>query len=109
MIWHIVMWKVRGDTLTARQANIERVRRGFLGPRGRIPGLLHPEIGVDSSGVDYTRDVVLVSDFEFAALVGYAVHPEHLGLRNELAGVRIERHQVDYVVVAEASVGTSLP
>lgn len=99
MIRHIVMWKVRGDTETARRANIEQVRHSFLGLQGRIPGLLHLEIGVDTSSVAYACDMVLVSDFETqAALEGYAVHPEHLRVRDELDGVRIERHQVDYAV-----------
>lgn len=104
MIRHIVMWKVRGDTQVERIANIERVRRGFLGLRGRIPGMMHLEIGVDTSRVDYACDVVLVSEFESqAALDGYAVHPEHLQVRDDLAGVRVERHQVDYAVALDVA------
>ena len=62
-----------------------------------MPGLLRLEIGVDSSGVDYACDVVLYSEFESqAALNAYAVHPEHLRVKNELEGLRIARHQVDY-------------
>jgi len=43
--------------------------------------------------------VVLYSEFESqAALEAYASHPEHLRVRDELVGIRIERHQVDYEV-----------
>lgn len=99
MIRHIVMWNVAGATAREKDRNIERVRRGFHGLRGRIPGLLHLEIGADASGVDYACDVVLYSEFESqAALDAYAHHPEHLRVRDELAGVRIARHQVDYPV-----------
>lgn len=97
MIRHIVMWKVRGDTPAQKAANIERLRRSFDSLRGRVPGLLHIEIGIDHSGVDYACDVVLYSEFESqAALDGYAAHPEHLRVKQELGDMRTHRYQVDY-------------
>lgn len=99
MIRHVVMWNVRGATRDEKLANIEQLKASFLGLRGRIPGLLHLEIGVDSSGVDYACDVVLVSDFSSqAALDAYATHPEHLRVKQELGTMRTHRHQVDYTV-----------
>ena len=99
MIRHIVMWDVRGATPEEKGANIEQLRAAFHGLRGRIPGLLHLEVGVDTSGVDYACDVVLVSDFASQeALAAYATHPEHLRVRQELGDMRIARHQVDYTV-----------
>ena len=99
MIKHIVMWRVAGDTPAARAGNVERLRRSFESLRGRIPGLLHLEIGADASGVDYACDVVLYSEFASqAALDGYATHPEHLRVKAEVDGLRIARHQVDYEV-----------
>ena len=95
------MWNVRGDTPQDKAANVERLRRSFLGLRGRVPGLLHLEIGVDTSGAEYACDVVLVSEFESAAaLDAYANHPEHLRVKRELGDLRIARHQVDYVAPA---------
>ena len=97
MIKHIVMWNVRADGQGGRAANIERLKRGFESLNGRIPGLLHMEIGVDTSGIDYACDVVLYSEFESQeALDAYADNPHHLRLRRELADVRTARHQVDY-------------
>jgi hypothetical protein len=99
MIRHIVMWDVKGDTAEEKQRNVERLQQCFHGLRGCIPGLLYLEIGVDVSKIDYARDVVLYSEFEsWEALAAYAAHPEHLRVRDELAGVRIARHQVDYEV-----------
>ncbi|HEX2547059.1 MAG TPA: Dabb family protein [Ramlibacter sp.] len=99
MIRHIVMWNVRGATSEEKRANIDQLRASFHSLRGRIPGLLHLEIGVDSSGVDYACDVVLVSDFASQeALTAYATHPEHLRVKQELGDMRIARHQVDYTV-----------
>ena len=97
MIRHIVMWNVKGDDAFTRSANIEQLRRSFESLRGRIPGLLHLDIGVDTSRVDYACDVVLYSEFESqAALDAYATHPEHLRVKRELGDMRVARHQVDY-------------
>ena len=97
MIKHIVMWNVRGDSPDARTTNIARLQASFASLRGRIPGLLHLEIGVDSSRIDYACDVVLYSEFESqAALDAYAVHPEHLRVKQELGDLRTARHQVDF-------------
>ena len=97
MIRHIVMWNVRGATPGEKAANIDRLRRSFHSLRGRVPGLLQLEIGVDTSRVEYACDVVLYSEFESqAALDAYAMHPEHLRVKQELGDLRTSRHQVDY-------------
>ncbi|MGO4853018.1 Dabb family protein [Phaeovulum sp. W22_SRMD_FR3] len=82
-----------------------RVRNGFEALRGAIPGMTHLEIGIDISRIDYACDMVLVTEFDSAAaLAAYAVHPAHLALRDTLAGLRIARHQVDYVVASAGEV-----
>src|ERR1700758_3237306 len=98
MIRHIVMWRVAGQTASERRETASRVKGEFESLRGLIPGLLDLDVGLDVSEVDYACDVVLVADFESrAALEAYASHPEHLRVRQALAGMREERHQVDYV------------
>jgi hypothetical protein len=102
LIRHIVMWNVRGASRDEKLCNIERLKASFHSLRGRIPGLLHLEVGVDTSGVDYACDVVLVSDFASqAALDAYAVHPEHLRVKAEIGDMRIARHQVDYAAAKD--------
>ncbi len=97
MIKHIVMWNVRGATPAEKAQGIARLKHSFESLRGRIPGLLHLEIGVDSSRIDYACDVVLYSEFESqAALDAYAEHPEHLRVKREVGDLRVARHQVDY-------------
>ena len=60
------------------------------------------QVGVDTSGVDYACDVVLVSDFASqAALDAYAVHSEHLRVKAEIGDMRIARHQVDYTAAKD--------
>lgn len=96
---HIVMWNLRGETPEQKREAAVLVKSLFEGLRDKIPGLLHVEVGIDSSGVDYSCDVVLYSEFSSqAALDAYASHPEHLRIRQRLEGVRIARYQVDYRV-----------
>jgi hypothetical protein len=103
MIKHIVMWRVRGDDAVARAGNLALLKSEFESLRGRVPGLLHLEIGVDESRIDYACDVVLYSEFASReALAAYAEHPEHLRVRQTLGDLRIARHQVDYEVVPAA-------
>ncbi|WP_322068429.1 Dabb family protein [Paraburkholderia bannensis] len=97
MIRHIVMWRLAGESADEQRQARERVKEAFESLRGRVPGLQEIEVGFDLSAADYACDVVLVADFESQhALDGYATHPEHLRVREELAALRIARHQVDY-------------
>jgi hypothetical protein len=85
-IKHIVMWNVRGDDAASRARNLALLKTEFESLRGRIPGLLHLEVGIDDSRIDYACDVVLVTEFDSRqALADYA----HL---------RSARHQVDYEI-----------
>ena len=97
MIKHIVMWNVRGDSPEAKAQAIAQVQRSFESLCGVIPGLIHLEIGVDTSRIDVACDLLLYSEFDSqASLDAYASHPEHLRVKDELVGLRIARHQVDY-------------
>ncbi|WP_395319147.1 Dabb family protein [Variovorax sp. UC74_104] len=97
MLKHIVMWNLRGDSAEEKAQAVQLLKHSFESLRGQIPGLLHLEVGVDSSRVDYACDVVLYSEFDSqASLDGYAKHPAHLRVREELGDLRIARHQVDY-------------
>jgi Stress responsive A/B Barrel Domain len=108
MIRHIVMWRVSGETPEENLASRQLVKHSFEGLRGRIPGMIHLEVGVDSSAVDYACDVVLVTDFESQhALDAYASHPEHLRVRQQLSDIRTARFQVDYPVEALTPVSQS--
>jgi len=103
MIKHIVMWKVRGDDAASRARNIALLKAEFESLRGRIPGMLHLEIGVDDSRTDYAFDVVLYTEFvSRQALADYATHPEHLRVRRMLGDMRTARFQVDYEIQPEA-------
>lgn len=101
MIKHIVMWKIRGDDAAARAVNLALLKSEFESLRGVVPGLLHLEIGLDESRIDYACDVVLYTEFTSRdALAAYAEHPAHQRVRRALGDLRIARHQVDYETTA---------
>jgi hypothetical protein len=110
MIKHIVMWNVRGDDAATRAHNLALLKAEFESLRGRVPGLLHLEIGIDESRIDYACDVVLYSEFASReALAGYAGHPEHLRVKRVLGDLRTARFQVDYEVPAGDAAGPVTP
>jgi hypothetical protein len=97
MIKHIVMWNVRAENDGERIDAANKIKHAFEGLRGRIPGLLMLEIGIDTSRIDYACDVLLYTEFESkAALECYSSHPEHALIKEAIAGLRISRHQVDF-------------
>ncbi|MBB3944234.1 hypothetical protein GGQ73_000157 [Rhizobium skierniewicense] len=98
MIKHIVMWNVSGDTPEQKRHAAIMIKTKFESLIGQIPGLKTIEVGLDISRIPYACDVVLYSEFEDeAALRCYAEHPAHAKVRADLEGIRIARHQVDYV------------
>jgi hypothetical protein len=99
MIKHIVMWNVQGETPSEKHKAARTIKEKFEALVGEVPGLLKLEVGIDVSGISYACDVVLYSEFKDAeALRLYADHSAHLRVRNDLEGLRIARHQVDYVI-----------
>jgi hypothetical protein len=98
MIRHIVMWNVRGETPEEKLAAALTIKSKFESLRGQIPGLITLDVGLDISRISYACDVVLYSEFDDeAALKLYAEHPAHQKVKAELEGIRIARHQVDYI------------
>jgi hypothetical protein len=93
------MWCVKGESAEERILVREQFRRAFEGLRGRIPGMLHLEVGLDIHAAVGACDVVVLTEFaDQAALALYSSHPEHLRVRGELQGLRLSRHQIDYIV-----------
>ena len=90
MIKHIVLWRLKN------KADVARVKQELESMRGKIPGLLSLEVGVnfaESSPVD----VGLYSEFtDRAALNAYADHPVHAPVKQLVGGLVAERWVLDY-------------
>lgn len=100
MVKHIVFWKLRGDLAAAdRDAALQRIRAGFEGLAGQIPGLRTVEVGFDYGRGGDASDIALYTEFESReALAVYETHPLHLALVPMVREVRTEKRCVDFEV-----------
>ncbi|HTH17191.1 MAG TPA: Dabb family protein [Magnetospirillum sp.] len=97
MIKHIVFWRLNGETPAARHSQATAIKQALEALNGRIPGLLHLEVGIDVSRDADAAHVVLYSEFEDqAALEAYHHHPEHQKVAPLVRAARSERRVVDY-------------
>ncbi|WP_207238104.1 MULTISPECIES: Dabb family protein [unclassified Pseudomonas] len=87
------LWKVPGGSSAERPERAGRVKALLEELRGRIPGVLHIEVGIDYGHFEQSCDAVLDSEFESKeTLNAYVTYPEHFRVRDLLLGVRISRH-----------------
>lgn len=100
MIKHIVTWKLKEHANGQdKAANAKQIQDKLHQLRGKIPGLLKIEVGIDFSKTDASFDVLLYSEFESReALAGYQAHPDHKAVIPFINDVRLERVLVDYEV-----------
>jgi quinol monooxygenase YgiN len=97
MIRHIVMWRLK-DTPN-KAANAVRIKQLLEGLRGRIPGLLKIEVGIDFSAGETSADMVLLSEFTNSeALDAYQRHPLHAQMKPEIGNMTAERRVVDHAI-----------
>ena len=97
MIRHIVAWRLKDAALGNGKAENARLMKDKLEAlRGRIPGLLRLDVGLDFSATENSADVVLVSEFDSReALAAYQVHPEHKAVGLFVRAVVCERRLID--------------
>jgi plasmid stability protein len=98
VIKHIVLWRLKPEAHGRSGAdNARAIKEKLEALRGRIPGMLAIEVGVDFSRTDNSCDLALYSEFESrAALDAYQAHPEHKAVMPFILAARSERHLVDY-------------
>ncbi len=100
MIKHIVAWKLKDHAAgNDKRTNAIQLKARLEALRGKVPGLVTIEVGLNFNPADDASDVVLYSEFtDRAALDGYLNHPDHLALVPFAKEVRLERRVVDYEV-----------
>lgn len=98
MIKHIVIWRLRDrDDAAARNAAAQRARELLESMRGRIPGLLKIEVGINFLDDASASDVALYTEFaDRAALDVYQGHPVHEAVKPAIRDLVAERRVVDY-------------
>lgn len=98
MIKHIVFWRLKNrDDVQTRDETARAIKQKIDAMRGRIPGLLHIEGGVDFSRTANSCDLVLYAELESQeALAGYHVHPTHEAFKAFVGPRQTERFVIDY-------------
>lgn len=95
MIRHVVLWRLKPEGGEV----FEKLRAALEAQQGRIPGLLHIEVGRSFKPGRRAVDFALICDFESeAALEAYHRHPAHLETRT-IVDPHIAEHWIaDYRV-----------
>jgi hypothetical protein len=100
VVKHLVLWKLKPEAHGQSAAeNARAIKETLEALRGRVPGMLRIEVGIDFSRTDSSSDLALYAEFESrAALDVYQAHPEHKAVMPFILEARSERRLVDYEV-----------
>lgn len=100
MIKHLVFWKLKDSPHgLSKEDCIGVIQARMHALRGKIPGLLAIEIGMDRSRNANSSDFCLYSEFEnWEALAIYQAHPLHQAIVPYVGESTAERRVVDYEV-----------
>ena len=85
MVRHVILWTLIDGISAEEKATAKKnIKEGLEGLKDKVPGIV--EIKVYTEGlVSSNADVMLDSSFESEeALKGYAVHPAHLDVANNI-------------------------
>jgi hypothetical protein len=98
VIKHIVLWKLKDFAEGAtKHQNALKAKALLEDMRGKIPGMVKLEVGLNFETSDSASDISLYTEFESReALDAYQIHPEHMKVKDFLPHVRNERRVVDY-------------
>lgn len=85
MVKHIIIWTLKDEYSSEEKAKIKLgIKNGLEGLMGKIPGLIDIKVNIDGLSSS-NADLMLDSSFENEeALKGYAVHPEHVAVADNL-------------------------
>ena len=100
MIKHIVIWRLKNrEQAQSRDETAAAIKQRIEAMRGKIPGLLHIEGGIDFTRSGASCDISLYAELESReALEGYHVHPAHEDFKAFIGPRQSERYLIDYEV-----------
>ena len=94
MIKHIVMWKLKEGSL---ENGLPQLKTMLENMQGTVKGLKTLEVGINSTPVDTSCDLVLYTEFDSVeALNLFQNHPKHKAIKQAAKAWILKRHQVDY-------------
>lgn len=100
MIKHIAIWRLKPSAADrSKEEDFLVIKKVIEAQRGRIPGLLESEAGLNFKVSEKAHDVAIYTVFEGrAALEAYHKHPVHLQTRAAVDSLVASSCFVDYEV-----------
>jgi len=97
MLRRVVMWRLRAQDPDQKALDANTIKRALESMRGKIPGLLNLQVGIDNSGGADAADVVMIADYQDRnALEIYDKHPVHEQVKPIVGPLREERRVVEF-------------
>lgn len=95
MLKHVVMYKLKENTLLNRQA----VKDKLMSMRGNVDVLRSIEVGFDCLNTERSYDIVLITTFDsLEALDIYANHPFHVPIKQFMKSMYETAVSVDFII-----------
>lgn len=100
MVKHIVIWTLHDNAEGHSKAeNAQQAKTLLESLNGKIPGLIHLEVGIDLIGDGNFGDVCLYSELEKPEdIATYASHSEHVKCIPFMKAIASSRSAMDYQV-----------
>lgn len=97
MLRRVVLWRLKAQEAEQKALDAGTIKRALESMRGKIPGLLNLQVGVNEVAGADAADVVMIVDFEnAAALTVYETHPVHEQVKPIVGPLREERRVAEF-------------
>ena len=97
MLRRVVMWRLRAQDPDQKALDAGTIKRALESMRGKIPGLLDLQVGINSSGGADASDVVMIADYQDRNAVEiYDKHPVHEQVKPIVGPLREERRVAEF-------------
>jgi quinol monooxygenase YgiN len=99
MYRRVVLWRLQAVDAQQRETDAAKIKAALESMRGKIPGMLAIQVGVNVSTTADASEVCMIVDYEDeAALAVYDKHPAHEAVKPIVGPLRSERRVAEFYV-----------
>jgi hypothetical protein len=99
MYRRVVLWRLKAVDQPQRESDATTIKTALESMRGKIPGMLAIQVGVNVSPIADASEVCMIVDYEDeAALAVYETHPVHEAVKPIVGPLRSERRVAEFYV-----------
>lgn len=97
MLRRVVLWRMKAEDVDQRAKDALQIKEALESMRGKIPGMLAIDVGVNVSNSPDASEVCMMVDYEDeAALAVYETHPVHEAVKPVVGPLRSERRVSEF-------------